>query len=401
MRSRISARFGADFTTLWTASAVTNIGDGITMAAGPLLVASFTADPVLVAGSVLVQQLPWLLFALHSGAWVDRVDRRRVVVVVNVARAGALATLALALAGGVGGIPLIYAVFFLLGTGETLADTASGALVPAVVAPDRLEAANGRLFATFTVANQFVAKPLGAALFAVAAALPFGVNAATFAASAALVATIRPVPGNPAASAPGRLRADIAAGLRWLWRHRLLRALAVSMGFGNVAFGAAFAVFVLHARERLGLAAFGYGLLLTTFAVGGLAGAGLAARLRRRCGTAALLRAGLLVEALTHAVLAATTSSAVAAAVLVLFGVQTMSWGVIVVTLRQRAVPDHLMGRVGSVFALLDLGGAALGSLVGGLVARQFGVTGPFWAAAAAMLLVAAAAWRPLGTADR
>ncbi|WP_207757714.1 MFS transporter, partial [Nonomuraea cypriaca] len=270
----MSARLGADFCKLWTASAVSNIGDGITMAAGPLLVASLTSDPAPVAGAVFAQQLPWLLFALVSGAYVDRLDRRMLIVAVNLLRALVLGALAVSVATGVAGIPLIYLAFFLLGVGETLADTASAAILPAIVPAERLASANARLMATFTLVNQFLAKPVGAALFAVAAALPFGVDAVSFAVAAALVATIRPVPAPPREGGGAGLRAEITAGLRWLWRHPLMRTLTVSMGLANVMFGAAFSVFVLYARQRLGLSEVGYGLLLTMFGVGGLAGTG-------------------------------------------------------------------------------------------------------------------------------
>ena len=396
MRAPVSARLGADFTRLWTASAVSNIGDGVAMAAGPLLVAAVTDNPAYVAGAVFVQQLPWLLFALISGAFVDRLDRRRLVVVVNLLRAAALAALMLTVATGTVTVTVIYLVLFLLGTGETLADTAMSALLPAVVAPERLPAANARLYASFTIGNQFVAKPLGAWLFVVSAAVPFGLNALTFAAAAALIAGIRS--GVPAERAPQQatLRDAVAAGLRWLWRHRLLRTLGLSMGVGNVAFGAAFAVFVLYCRDRLGLSDVGYGFLLTAFAVGGLAGTTVAGRLTRAVGSARVLRAGLVVEVVTHVALALTTSPGTAAVVLIVFSVHAMVWGITVTSLRQRAVPEELRGRVGSVFALLDLGGAALGALLGGLIAGLWGVTAPFWAAAAVMAGVVLLAWRPL-----
>lgn len=395
MRAFAPARIGADFTRLWTASAVSNIGDGVTMAAGPLLVASVTTDPALIAGAVFVQQLPWLLLSLVSGAYVDRLDRRQLIVVVNLLRGGALAALTTTVLSDTATVPVIYAVFFVLGTCETLADTAFGALLPAVVAPEHLASANARLSATFTVVNQFAAKPFGAWLFVVAAAAPFGLNALTFAVGAALVARVRPVPA-PATRPPARLRTEIADGVRWLCRHPVLRTLAVSMGLANVAFCAAFAVFVLYTHQRLGLSDIGYGFLLTTFAVGGLIGAGLADGLQKTFGATAVLRAGLIVEVITHATLAATTAPLVAATVLVIFGTHTMVWGVIVVTLRQRDVPPHLLGRVGSVYALVDVGGAALGSLLGGLLSSVWEVTTPFWAAAAAMAGITTVAWRPL-----
>lgn len=369
------------------------------MVAGPLLIASITTDPALIGGAVFVQQLPWLLFALISGAYVDRLDRRKLVIAVNVLRAVPLAALTVAVATDTVTVAVVYAVFFVLGTGETLADSASGAFLPAIVAPERLAAANARLMATFTIANQFVAKPLGAWLFVIAAAVPFGVNALTFAVAAALVATIKPIPARPSPPRRG-LHAEIADGVRWLWSHRLLRTLAVSMGLANVAFCAAFATLVLYARQRLGLSDVGYGFLLTTFAVGGLLGTVLAPRLQQVFGAGTLLRAGLVVEVVTHSTLAITTTPLLAAAILIVFGTHTVVWGVIVVTLRQRVVPQNLLGRVGSVYSLLDVGGAALGSLLGGTLAQVWGLTTPFWIAAAVMTLIVTAAWRPLRQAS-
>ncbi|MET7950332.1 MFS transporter [Micromonospora sp. NPDC005324] len=396
MRVLVSARLGADFSKLWTAAAVSNVGDGVTMAAGPLLVASITDKPALIAGAVFAQQLPWLLFALISGAFVDRLDRRRMVVVVNLMRAAALVGLAATIATDTVTVIIIYVVLFLLGAGETLADTAIAALLPAVVAPDDLASANARLYASFTIGNQFVAKPLGAWLFVISAAVPFGVDAFTFAISAALIAGIRRVPVSEKPRRRTSLRTEVAAGVRWLWRHRLLRTLALTMGLSNVAFGAAFAVFVLYCRERLGVSGVGYGVLLTTFAVGGLVGTTVAAKLTRALGSAAVLRAGLIIEVVTHVSLAITTTPRIAAVVLVVFSIHAMVWGITVTSARQRVVPPHLRGRVGSVYALLDLGGAALGSLLGGLFASVWEITTPFWIAAVVMVTITVLAWRPL-----
>ncbi|MEE6259747.1 MFS transporter [Plantactinospora sonchi] len=401
---------GRDFGKLWAASAVSNLGDGVTMVAGPLLVASLTDDPALVAGAVVAQQLPWLLFALIGGALVDRYDRRRVMVLVNLGRAGVLAALAGAVLTDTVGVPAVYLAFFLLGTGETIADTAATALLPAVVPDERLEQAYGWLQATFVVGNQFVAKPLGAYLFVVAVALPFGFDAATFVVAALLLAVLRwrPAPDDRSAATDGPVRRslpdEIRAGVRALWSSPVLRMLAVCLALMNVVFCAAFAVFVLYCRDRLGLDEIGFGVLLTGSAAGGLLGAGLAPRLRLRYGTPALLRAGLIVEVITHVVLAATREPWLAGAVMALFGVHTMVWGALVMGLRARLVPDHLRGRVNSVYGLLDLGGAALGSLLGGVLASLTdSLTAPYWAAGAAMALLTVAFWRQLaatGPAD-
>lgn len=407
MRALVSARLGADFMKLWTASAVSNVGDGVTMVAGPLLVASLTDAPALVAGAAFVQSLPWLLFSLVSGVYVDRLDRRRLIVGGNLVRGAALGGICVAVAADVATIPLIYAVFFLLGACETVADTASMARLPEIVPEEKLAAANARLMATFTVGNQFLAKPLGAWLFGVAAALPFGVDAFSFVVAAVLVAATRRTSsetglasGETAGSGGRDLRGAVAEGVRWLWSHRLLRSLAVTMGVANIAFCSAFAVFVLYARDRLGLSGVGYGFLLTTFAVGGLAGTAIAGRLEVWFGARWLLRAGLVVEAVTHLTLALTRQPWVAAVILVVFGVHTMVWGVIATTLRQRAVPGRLLGRVGSVYLLMDAGGAALGWFLGGVLAQLLGITGPFWIAFGAMGVILVVAWSPLGEAS-
>jgi predicted MFS family arabinose efflux permease len=295
-------------------------------------------------------------------------------------------------------LPLVYAAFFLLGTGETVADNAAQALLPSLVPAAELARANARLGATFTVGNQLAAKPLGAWLFALAAALPFGFDAATFVAAALLVAALPRRATMAEAPRPRRsLRADVVEGLRWLWRHPALRLLALCIGVMNVTFCAAFAVLVLYARDRLGLGPVGYGVLLATSAVGGLLGSLVVGRLEATLGAAVLLRAGLVVEASTHLVLALTRTPWVAGATLTVFGVHAMVWGVVTISLRQRIVPERLRGRVNGVYALFDFGGAALGTLLGGLLAHALGITAPFWIASAAIALLAAVTWRRLG----
>ena len=171
------------------------------MAAGPLLVASLSTSPVAVGAAVAVQQLPWLLFALVSGAVVDRVDRRRLILAANSGRSVILAGLAALVAFDALSLPVLYAALFLLGAGETLADNATGALVVRLVPREQLGAANARLSTVFTVGNQFAGPPLGAWLFALAAAAPFGLHAIAFAGSALLIASLA-VPGVDRAESP-------------------------------------------------------------------------------------------------------------------------------------------------------------------------------------------------------
>ena len=157
---------------------------------------------------------------------------------------------------------------------------------------------------------------------------------------------------------------------------------------------------MLYSKERLGLNDVGYGVLLTAFAIGGLAGTLLAPRLLSILGATVVLRLGLLIEIALHATLAATTEPMVAGTIIAVFGVHTVVWGVVVTTIRQQTVPSSMFGRVTSVYSLLDLGGAALGSLLGGLVAQAYGIVATFWTAALLMVIVAVMAWRPLQVAS-
>ncbi|PXY31748.1 MFS transporter [Prauserella muralis] len=388
-------RLGRDFATLWSANAFTNVADGVGIAAGPLLVASLTDDPTLVGGAAFVQFLPWLLFSLVSGAYVDRLDRRRLLVAVNVLRGLVIGGLAVVVWSGAATIAVVYVAFFLLGTAETLADNASTTLVPMIVDDAALPRANARLIALHSVVNQFAAPPLGAALFTVAEAAPFGLNAVAFLLAAPILAMVRRVPPVKAERRP--LRAEIGEGLRWLWRHQVLRMLATSMCLMNVTMLAAFAILVLYARQRLGTDAVGYGLLLAAMAAGSLLGAMVASRLQARFPDSVLLRTGLVIETLTHVFLALAEVPWVAAVTLVVFGVHGSLWGVVATTWRQRVVPDHLRGRVNSVYLLFSVGGAAIGSLVSGPLADTFGITAPFWCSAAVMTVLTVFAWRSFG----
>ncbi|MEJ3659162.1 MFS transporter [Actinomycetes bacterium KLBMP 9759] len=389
-------RLGGDFHRLWTAGSISNIGDGVALAAGPLLLASMTSDPALVAGALFVQQLPWLLFSLPAGVLVDRWDRRRIVVLANLVRAAAVAGLTVAVATGQAGVAIVYATLFVLGTLETLADNAASSLIPSVVEPEQLPRANARLYASTIVLNQLVAPPLGAALFVVAAAIPFGMNAASFALSAALIATLRVASSADRTGAPtrGSMRRDIATGMRSLLHHPVLRMLAVCLCFMNVTLMAAFGILVLYARERLGLDEIGYGVLLASLAAGGLIGTATAAWLQARFGASALVRAGLVIETCTHLSLALVTAPWAAMATLVVFGAHGSVLGVIITSWRQRVVPDVLRGRVNSGYFLFSIGGSAIGALAGGFVARWLGITSPFWIAFAGMVVLTAVAWR-------
>ena len=255
---------------------------------------------------------------------------------------------------------------------QTLFDSAAQASIPALVGrdPDRLSSANGRLAGAQTVSQQFAGPPLGGALFTVTPWLPYGVDAISFLGSSVLLARIRGRFEVPRTGPRRSIRADIAEGLRWLARHRLLRGLALLTGLLNLVFMAAEVVLVLLAQDRLGLGSLGYGLLLTGTAAGSLLASVVVGRLVRRYGEAAAYLLGFALLAAVLATLGLTTSVPVAAAALAVLGFAVTIGNVIVQSLRQAVTPPELLGRVVSVFRLIGFGSVPVGALLGGVLGR-------------------------------
>ena len=429
---------GPGFRRLWAASTVSSLGDGMYLAALPLLAAELTRDPLAVSVVTFAGWLPWLLFALPAGALVDRLDRRRVMWTVDATRALVVGALTAAVLAGWASIPLLAVAGFLVGAGQTLFENAAQAMVVAVVGrdPGRLERANGQLVASLTVGQQLAGPPAGSAAFAVAAWLPFLADAASFGVSAGLVASIRGrfrvegarephplVPGPPnreGSPAPemmappvhspppdppvdppldppdpppvGSLRAEIAEGLRFLFGHRLLRAAVLLVSASNLAFMAGEAVLVLFASDELGLGSRGYGLLLAAVAVGGLPGSLLAARVGQRVPPGRVIVGGVLAGAVVMAGFGFATDPWLAGAFYALTGAVWGVWNVTLLSLRQSIVPDRLMGRVVGAIRLIGFGSIPVGALLGGLVARSLGLRAPFLLGAAVLALAALAA---------
>jgi MFS family permease len=394
---------GRDYWRLWSASTISNLGDGTSTIAYPWLATVLTRDPALIAGVAVATRLPWLLFSLHAGVVVDRSDRRRLMWSMNVARAVITAAVVALILTGAMTIPALYAAALLLGCAEVLYDNAAQTIMPRLVPADRLERANGNLWGAETVTNQFIGPPLGGALLAVGLAVPFVLDTVSFAAAALLVFLIRgsfrasPAAGTGDEAAPRpSMRAAIGEGLRWLWAHRLLRALAIVLGVMNLATALAFATFVLFAQEVLELGAAGFGVLSTAMAVGAVLGSVLAANVSRWIGPGAALLMTLVVGVVVPLVVGLTSSALLVGAVSVAFGFTMVLWNVITVSLRQSIIPDHLLGRVNSVYRFLGWGGMPIGAFVGGVLVslvepaagRELALRSPWFACAGLHLVV-------------
>ncbi|MEA3055584.1 MAG: hypothetical protein QOD30_1016 [Actinomycetota bacterium] len=389
-------RLGTAFRWLLASSWASNLGDGIGLASGPLLVASETHDPFLVALAVVLQRLPWLVFGLVAGVAADRVDRRRLIVLVQLFRGATLAALAATIVADRVNIAVILVAMFLIGTAETFADTTVTTILPMVVHRDDLPIGNARIMTGMVTLNQLAGPPIGAALFATGRVVPFVFEATSFAISAALTTRVALPTHGRAAAARAHVRREIAEGFRFLWHDAAVRTLAITIVTFNVTFGAAWSVLVLYAKERLHTGDVGFGLLTTAIAVGGLVGTAVYGRLTARVSLGNLMRAGLIIETVTHLALALTSTLPIALVIMVMFGAHAFVWGTTSTSIRQRAVPNELQGRVSSVYLIGVQGGIVVGSVLGGVIAGAWGVTAPFWFAFAGSALLVALLWHQL-----
>ena len=276
------------------------------------------------------------------------------------------------------------------------ADAASSTLLPSIVKREDLGVANARMQGPFVLLNQLIGPPIGAFMFAIGMAVPYAVNAAAFTLGAVLITRVvlsaDQIIQRRAGSGPS-FRTELVEGVRWLMSHSAMRTLALTIFAFNVTYGAAWSVLVLWAGERLHMDAVGFALLTTFSALGGILGIISYGALERRFALGDIMRVGLLIETFTHLAFALTTSPPVALGVMFLFGAHVFIWGTTATVIRQRAVPNELMGRVGGVYRMALLGGLVIGAPLGGVLASNFGVTAPFWFAFAGSAVLVVLLW--------
>jgi MFS family permease len=398
------SRLSRSYWRMFWASTASNLGDGVVQVAFPLYAAAITRDPLPVAAIAFAQQLPWTVLAPIAGALADRVDRRRLLITADLARVVVLAGFALAVASGNRSLTVAYAVAFVLGALEAVFDVTAGTIVPALVARDQLDVANGRLFGAELVAENFAGPPVGALLFGAAVALPFAADAASFAVSAALLAGMRGrfrpagtgAPG-PAGAPAGALRSawrDARAGTARLVRDVRLRGLAIVSAAIAVTEWAVLAVLVLFALEELGTSRLGYALLFAVATVGAFAGSIAAARLGARSTERTYVLAAAFHGALAL-VIAVSPGAGAAAGALAVWGFAIGVGNVMYVGIRQRNVEDHWLGRVGGALGLVNGIAGTFAALGAGALASATDVRVPIATAGVleAVVAVGVAAW--------
>jgi len=384
----MSKKLGASYWKLWTATAISNLGDGVSMVAYPWLASAVTRSPILIAAAGFASRLPWLIFTLHAGVLTDRFDRRKLIVAMDFMR-GVLTVF-------VGAVvyfnrdsfpaldelttitnlqtnwPIYFTLLitaFLFGLAEVLRDNSAQTLMPSVVEKENLETANGRMWSAESLTNSFIGPPLGSLLIGIAIFIPFFFDAISFFFAVALIASLK---GTFKPVDDGKVRekinfkAEIKEGYAWLWAHPLLRPMAIILGTMNGLATMVGATYILFAQEVLQTSVFTFAILGTAGAVGGTIGGLLAPKVSAKLGSGRSLAMVLAAAPIGSLIIALTTTWQVVWVVVLFETFFAILWNTITVSLRQSIIPTHLLGRVNSVYRFFAWGSIPIGMFLGG-----------------------------------
>lgn len=403
---------------LWTAHATSNLGDGIASIAYPWLASAVTRSPLLIALVMVASRLPWLVFTLPAGVITDRFDRRKIIVAMDIARGFLALAVAISVTTQASSLPdlnevgkvtaletnwFLYLVLIitalLFGCAEVLRDNSAQTLLPSVVEEKQLESANGKLWSVEFVMNSFIGPPLGSFILGISIFLPFYFDSTTFFISAALIATLipnmKPIESSKK-SEKMNFRAEIKEGFGWLWRHELLRPMAIILGALNAIGALTTAVFILFAQEVLQTSVLIFAILGTAGAVGGTLGGILGPKISKRLGSGPSLYLTLLSGPLVSLIIGVSSSWQLFWLLTAISTVFAVLWNVITVSLRQSIIPTELLGRVNSVYRFFAWGSIPIGTLIGGALVdlmdavgdRELALRTPYFVSAGLGLLL-------------
>ncbi len=413
-----SEPLGKNYWRLWTAHATSNLGDGIASIAYPWLASAVTRSPLLIALVMVASRLPWLVFTLPAGVITDRFDRRKIIVAMDIARGFLALAVAISVTtqasslpdlnevGKVAALETNWFLYFVLiitallfGCAEVLRDNSAQTLLPSVVEEKQLESANGKLWSVEFVMNSFVGPPLGSFILGISIFLPFYFDSTTFFVSAALIATLipnmKPIESSKK-SEKMNFRAEIKEGFGWLWRHELLRPMAIILGALNAIGALTTAVFILFAQEVLQTSVLIFAILGTAGAVGGTLGGILGPKISKRLGSGPSLYLTLLSGPLVSLIIGVSSSWQLFWLLTAISTVFAVLWNVITVSLRQSIIPTELLGRVNSVYRFFAWGSIPIGTLIGGALVdlmdavgdRELALRTPYFVSAGLGLLL-------------
>jgi len=409
---------GASYWKLWTATAISNLGDGVSMVAYPWLASAVTRSPLLIAAAGFASRLPWLVFTLHAGVITDRFDRRKLIVGMDFLRGVLTVFVGTVVFLNRSAFPSlneltkmsdlktnwpIYVTLlvtaFLFGLAEVLRDNSAQTLMPSVVDTENLEVANGRMWSAESLTNSFIGPPLGSLLIGIAIFLPFYFDAGSFFFAVALIATLKgsfkPV-AKVEPKAKINFKAEIKEGFVWLWAHPLLRPMAIILGSMNGLGTMVGAAYILFAQEVLHTSVFIFAVLGTAGAIGGTLGGLLAPKVSAKLGSGPSLWLALAAAPLGSLCIGLTSSWQVVWAVTVVESFVAILWNTITVSLRQSIIPSHLLGRVNSVYRFFAWGSIPIGMFIGGglvtlmehFVSRELALRSPYLISVALGLLL-------------
>ncbi len=383
-------RLGKSYRKLWWATAISNLGDGVAAVAYPWIASAVTRSPLLIAIAAVASQLPRLIFTLPAGVITDRFDRRKIIVAMDLLRGGLTLFVAFAVLSKSHELPnlndlksltgvqtnvALYLVIiftaFLFGMAEILRDNTAQTLMPSIVEDENLEKANGRMWSAESLTNSFIGPPLGSLLIAVAIFLPVFFNAATFFVGAALIAsitnTLKPL-SQPKSESKINFRAEIKEGFSWLWKHELLRPLAIIAGSVNGVISIIGATSILFAQEVLHTSVLIFAILGTAGAVGGILGGTLGPKLAAKIGSGSAITLALIVMPATVLIIGLMDHWYFVWALTAALTFVAVLGNIVILSLRQRIIPAHLLGRVNSVYRLFAGGSMPIGVLIGGVL---------------------------------
>ena len=373
---------------LFSASTISNLGDGIVVAAGPLLALSLTDDARLIAAVTFATMLPWLILSLPAGVYLDRHDRRKIMFQANVVRGVIFALIAIGATLEILNIHLLIAASVIAGVCELFFDMSSQAILPAIVDPESLEVANSRLYISQIISNGFVGLPFGAWIFVFAIGAPFFLNAVALILAALLIGSINIKLQTETVTKPQHsFTTELRQGFQWLWRHDLLRTLAIMLGVANMCGMFAQAVFVKFARDELGLGARGFGILLAAISIGSILGGLVGETVSKRLGTTTAIILAYVIFAATDVFPGLFPEVWAVAMSGIVMAIAGTTWNVITVSMRQQLIPQELFGRVNSVYRFIGTGSTAIGALIGGQIAFQFGLRATYLASGFVLLV--------------
>ena len=379
---------------LFTSSTVSNLGDGMVVAAGPLLALQLTNDSRLIAAVTFAAMLPWLVLSLPAGVYLDRHDRQKIMYRANLVRGLVFTLIAVSAANDTLNIYLLIAASAVAGVCELFFDMSSQAILPAIVEEESLELANSRLYISQIISNGFIGLPLGAWIFVIAISAPFAVNAVALVIAAILIRSIKVKNTAIIEQTKAPFSSELKQGLIWLWKHDLLRTLAIMLGIANMCGMFAHAVFVKFVRDELGLGARGFGILLAAISIGSILGGLVGESVSKRLGSTVALITAYVIFGLSDLIPGIFPQIWAVAISGVVMSIAGTIWNVITVSMRQRLIPPELFGRVNSVYRFIGTGTTAIGALIGGQIAYNFGLRATYLASGV-LLLIALVALSP------